>query len=175
MGFRGSRCESSASLKQSLSHAPSLYGAHKKNAVARGGRSMKRSHTLFSISLLALVVSGCAVTSQPIDRSVSEQRAKSDLQLMYRDQEPLNGALTLHCAMARAVKYNLEARLKIMEEAPPSASWTSPASTCCRAWHSPPAMQGAATSARRAAKVSRPEPSPSNLRLRKTAAAGSLT
>ncbi|MDU8607433.1 TolC family protein [Pseudomonas syringae group sp. 247E2] len=72
---------------------------------------------MFSISLLALVVSGCAVTSQPIDRSVSEQRAKSDLQLMYKDQEPLNGALTLHQAMARAVKYNLEARLKIMEEA----------------------------------------------------------
>ncbi|NYS42599.1 TolC family protein, partial [Pseudomonas syringae pv. actinidiae] len=72
---------------------------------------------MFSISLLALVVSGCAVTSQPIDRSVSEQRAKSDLQLMYRDQEQLNGALTLHQAMARAVKYNLEARLKIMEEA----------------------------------------------------------
>lgn len=89
----------------------------KKNVVARDGRSMKRSHKLFSISLLALVVSGCAVTSQPIDRSVSEQRAKSDLQLMYRDQEPLNGALTLHQAMARAVKYNLEARLKIMEEA----------------------------------------------------------
>lgn len=78
---------------------------------------MKRSQTLFSISLLALVMSGCAVTSKPIDRSVSEQRAKSDLQAMYRDQEPLSGPLTLHQAMARAVKYNLEARLKIMEEA----------------------------------------------------------
>jgi outer membrane protein TolC len=36
---------------------------------------------------------------------------------MYKDQEVLNGPLTLHQAMARAVKYNLEARLKIMEEA----------------------------------------------------------
>lgn len=78
---------------------------------------MKRSHKLFSVSLLALVVSGCAVTSKPIDRSVSEQRAQSDLHLMYKDQEPLSGPLTLHQAMARAVKYNLEARLKIMEEA----------------------------------------------------------
>jgi hypothetical protein len=36
---------------------------------------------------------------------------------MYKDQEPLSGPLTLHQAMARAVKYNLEGRLKIMEEA----------------------------------------------------------
>lgn len=78
---------------------------------------MKKSQKLFSVSLLALVVSGCAVTSDPIDRSVSEQRAQSDLQQMYKGQEPLSGPLTLHEAMARAVKYNLEARLKIMEEA----------------------------------------------------------
>ncbi|MBA1380963.1 TolC family protein [Pseudomonas sp. SAICEU22] len=78
---------------------------------------MNRSQKLFGMSLLALVVSGCAVTSEPIDRSVSEQRARTDLQNMYKDQEPLSGPLTLHQAMARAVKYNLEGRLKIMEEA----------------------------------------------------------
>jgi Outer membrane efflux protein. len=72
---------------------------------------------LFGASLLALAVSGCAVTSEPIERSVSQQRARSDLQNMYKDQEPLSGPLTLHQAMARAVKYNLEGRLKIMEEA----------------------------------------------------------
>ncbi|RON38253.1 transporter [Pseudomonas frederiksbergensis] len=78
---------------------------------------MKRSHKLFGASLLALAISGCAVKSEPIERSVSEQRAKSDMQTMYTGQEPLNGPLTLHQAMARAVKYNLEGRLKIMEEA----------------------------------------------------------
>lgn len=78
---------------------------------------MNISQKLFGMSLLALVVSGCAVTSEPIERSVSEERARTDLQNMYKDQEPLNGPLTLHQAMARAVKYNLEARLKIMEEA----------------------------------------------------------
>jgi len=78
---------------------------------------MNRSQKLFGMSLLALMVSGCAITSEPIDRSVSEQRARTDLQNMYKDQEPLSGPLTLHQAMARAVKYNLEGRLKIMEEA----------------------------------------------------------
>lgn len=78
---------------------------------------MNKSHKLFGVSLLALAISGCAVTSQPIDRSVSEQRAQTDLESMFKDQEPLNGPLTLHEAMARAVKYNLEGRLKVMEEA----------------------------------------------------------
>ncbi|WP_372239790.1 TolC family protein [Pseudomonas sp. SCB32] len=73
--------------------------------------------TLLGVSLLALAVSGCAVTTQPIDRSVSEQRARNDLKAMFKDQEPLSGPLTLHDAMARAVKYNLESRLKVMEEA----------------------------------------------------------
>jgi len=78
---------------------------------------MKKQMTLLSVSLLALAVSGCAVTTQPIDRSVSEQRARADLKAMFKDQEPLSGPLTLHDAMARAVKYNLESRLKVMEEA----------------------------------------------------------
>ncbi|OHC29979.1 MAG: transporter [Pseudomonadales bacterium RIFCSPLOWO2_12_59_9] len=78
---------------------------------------MNRNQKLFGASLLALAISGCAVTSQPIDRSTSEQRAKSDLSSMFKDQEPLSGPLTLHDAMARAVKYNLEGRLKVMEEA----------------------------------------------------------
>ncbi|MCG4454791.1 TolC family protein [Pseudomonas sp. MMS21-TM103] len=78
---------------------------------------MNKSQKMFGVSLLALAISGCAVTSQPIDRSISEQRAKNDLLNMFKDQEPLAGTLTLHEAMARAVKYNLEARLKVMEEA----------------------------------------------------------
>ncbi|MCJ1886615.1 TolC family protein [Pseudomonas sp. LA21] len=78
---------------------------------------MNKQITLLGVSLLALAVSGCAVTTQPIERSVSEQRARDDLKAMFKDQEPLSGPLTLHDAMARAVKYNLESRLKVMEEA----------------------------------------------------------
>ncbi|MCD1638530.1 TolC family protein [Pseudomonas stutzeri] len=78
---------------------------------------MKKNYQVFGASLLAIAISGCAVTSQPIERSVSEQRAKADLVDMFKGQEPVSGALTLHEAMARAVKYNLEARLKVMEEA----------------------------------------------------------
>jgi len=78
---------------------------------------MNKKHKLFAASLLALAIGGCAVTSDPIERSASEERARSDMASIYKDQEPLSGPLTLHQAMARAVKYNLEARLKVMEEA----------------------------------------------------------
>lgn len=70
-----------------------------------------------ALSLLALAIGGCAVTSQPIEQAQSEQRARDDLAQMFSDQEALHGPLTLHQAMARAIKYNLEARLKVMEEA----------------------------------------------------------
>lgn len=78
---------------------------------------MNKSQKLFGVSVLALAISGCAVTSKPIEHTVSEQRARGDLQTMFKGQEPISGPLTLHDAMARAVKYNLEARLKVMEHA----------------------------------------------------------
>ncbi len=83
----------------------------------RGRTGMSKASRFFAVSVLALAVTGCAVKTQPIEPGVSEQRAKSDLVKMFKDQEALQGPLTLHEAMARAVKYNLEARLKIMEEA----------------------------------------------------------
>lgn len=55
---------------------------------------MKNSQKLFGASVLALAISGCAVTSQPIDRSASEERARTDLAIMFKDQEPLSGPLT---------------------------------------------------------------------------------
>lgn len=51
------------------------------------------------------------------DCSVSEQCAQQDLATMFKEQEPLSGPLTLYEAIARAVKYSLEARLRVMEEA----------------------------------------------------------
>lgn len=78
---------------------------------------MKASSKVFGVSLLALAISGCAVTSQPIDKGQSAERARLDLQAIYREQPPLAGPLTLEEAMARAIKYNLEGRLKVMEEA----------------------------------------------------------
>ena len=73
--------------------------------------------TRFSLTLIAALISGCAVTTDSIDVAQSQQRAQSDLSLMFKDQEPVTGPISLHEAMARALKYNLEARLKVQEEA----------------------------------------------------------
>ena len=73
---------------------------------------MKHNHRIAGISLLALAITGCAVQTQPIDLNASAQRAQDDLVAIYQDQEPLTAPLTLHEAMARAVKYNLEGHLR---------------------------------------------------------------
>lgn len=78
---------------------------------------MNKHYKVLAVGMLATAMGGCAVTSQPIERAVSEQRVQEDLASMFSGQEPLSAPLTLHQAMARAVKYNLEARLKVMEEA----------------------------------------------------------
>ncbi|GAA5786899.1 RND transporter [Chitiniphilus shinanonensis] len=73
------------------------------------------------VTLAALVsaalLAGCAVSPTPIpleERQADLARQRSD---MFADQEPIQGEVTLEDAMARALKYNLDHRLKLMEEA----------------------------------------------------------
>ncbi|OHX21551.1 transporter [Chromobacterium sphagni] len=67
--------------------------------------------------VLAMAMAGCAVTPQPL--SLSDRRATlaADRQAMFGSQEALSGPVTLQEAMARALKYNLDYRVKLMEEA----------------------------------------------------------
>ena len=67
--------------------------------------------TLAIASTIAL--SGCA-TINVSDRS---QQAASDLQAMFQAQEPITHPISLDEAIARALKYNLDRRVKLMEEA----------------------------------------------------------
>ena len=70
-----------------------------------------------SVAVLgALALSACA-TSTPYSQVEHEARAAADLASMFREQEPLTGPVTLEEAVARALKYNLDRRLKLMEEA----------------------------------------------------------
>lgn len=71
---------------------------------------------LMSFSV-AVALTGCAVAPQPL--SVAERRSilAADRQMMFGSQEPLTKPVTLQEAMARAMKYNLDYRVKLMEEA----------------------------------------------------------
>lgn len=72
-------------------------------------------------SLLALLMTtafaGCAV--QPLQLSDAERQAAmlSGRTEMFQQQEPVQGPISLQEAMARAIKYNLDHRVKLMEEA----------------------------------------------------------
>lgn len=72
---------------------------------------------LSGAALAAAVLSGCIVQPRPLDYSATQQQVQKDLRAMFEQQEPLSGPLTLEQAMARALKYNLDGRLRLMEQA----------------------------------------------------------
>ncbi len=77
--------------------------------------------SVIRLSLVALactVVAGCA-NVQPVALSPQDMRSQQqvDAANSRRDVEPITGPLTLEEALARALKYNLDRRAKMMEEA----------------------------------------------------------
>jgi len=82
---------------------------------ARAARSSRRS--LIGIAVAALWLSGCAIHPVPFTDAERAQTAKADRTAMFANQPALTGPVTLEEAMARAIRYNLDHRLKMMEEA----------------------------------------------------------
>lgn len=70
-----------------------------------------------AIGLAALTLSACAVTPEPetLDQQIAQ--ASADRARMFNGQEPVTRPISLEEAMARAVKYNLQQRLGLMERA----------------------------------------------------------
>jgi outer membrane protein TolC len=66
---------------------------------------------------LAALLSACALSPEPFSQEEFNSKAKMDREALFKDQEPLTTELTLEDALARALKYNLERRSKMMEEA----------------------------------------------------------
>jgi outer membrane protein TolC len=72
---------------------------------------------LLLAALVTAGLAGCAITPHAITTQEREASVRADRGAMYANQEPLQGPITLEEAMARAIKYNLDHRLKLMEEA----------------------------------------------------------
>ena len=67
---------------------------------------------------LSLLLAGCgSLAPVPFSQEEIQERVRLDQQTMYADQEPVSGPITFHEAAARALKYNLDYRLKLMENA----------------------------------------------------------
>ncbi|MFV3077981.1 TolC family protein [Niveispirillum fermenti] len=87
-------------------------------SLAAASRSRTPSIRL-SITLLtaALLASGCAVKPTPLSQEETLTRIREDLAVVMAPQEPITTAISMHEAMARALKYNLDERVKLMETA----------------------------------------------------------
>ena len=66
---------------------------------------------------LGLSLSACSVTSKPIGMEARRAGLSQERAELTRGQEPVTGPVTLDDAVARALKYNLDYRIKRMEEA----------------------------------------------------------
>jgi len=80
----------------------------------------RRSSTGLCALLTALVtiaVAGCVV--RPVALSMADRKSAlaGDQQVMFGNQQPVQGPISLEEAMARALKYNLDSRVKLMEAA----------------------------------------------------------
>ncbi|MFV0296680.1 MAG: TolC family protein [Hyphomicrobiaceae bacterium] len=61
------------------------------------------------------LLSGCAIQPEPLTNSEITAYAIDKRERVTANQEPLRGQLTLHEAMARALKYNLDREIEVMQ------------------------------------------------------------
>jgi outer membrane protein TolC len=68
--------------------------------------------------VMAMLLAGCgALTPVPYSEDEVRNRVQADRQGMFAEQEPVQAPITFNEAAARALKYNLDYRLKLMENA----------------------------------------------------------
>lgn len=70
-----------------------------------------------AVFLAVLSITGCAVTPRAIPPETVLNEAKEDLALLTQVTEPIVAPVDFYVAVARAVKYRREQRLKVMEAA----------------------------------------------------------
>lgn len=77
-----------------------------------------QAHVLGAVTCTMLVLTGCAsLQPRPTTKDEVHQRVVNDQIAMYSAQEPVTGPITFYEAAARALKYNLDYRLKLLESA----------------------------------------------------------
>ncbi len=64
-----------------------------------------------------LLLGGCTGFQAPLTETDMQVQALEDLDRVFAEQEPLTRPISLYEAMARAIRFNLDNRLRVMEEA----------------------------------------------------------
>jgi outer membrane protein TolC len=77
--------------------------------------SYQITRTIALAAFAAASLTGCAFKPDPLSFSQLEVITNSNLSRVTANQEPVGGAISLHEAMARAVKYNLDHKVEMMQ------------------------------------------------------------
>ena len=77
--------------------------------------AVKRKPLALALASL-LLLGGCSVVPTPLDDTERSARATEDQAKLFEAQEPLAGPLTLAQALDRGIRYNLDHRVRLMEE-----------------------------------------------------------
>lgn len=75
------------------------------------------SAKVLAAALGTVILAGCAVQPRPLTLQQRQDMVATTRQAMFAEQEPVTGPIALDEAMARALKYNLDHRVKMMQEA----------------------------------------------------------
>ncbi len=67
--------------------------------------------------LASIAVAACSTAPQPIETTALAVIAKDRMARVTAGQEPLTGSIDVFEAIARALKYNLDQRVELMQEA----------------------------------------------------------
>ena len=87
------------------------------NKTSAGVCNVRHMKTVGALAVMFAVTACGTVTPKPATQDEVRNRVYEDTSRMYLSQAPIAGPLTLEEAVARALKYNLDYRLKKMESA----------------------------------------------------------
>ena len=73
--------------------------------------------TSFAALVIAGALSACAISPNPLTDRQLDTIATGSLARVAQEQEAVGGSISLHEAMARAIKYNLDAKVELMQRA----------------------------------------------------------
>nr|WP_240353984.1 TolC family protein [Pectobacterium brasiliense] len=85
---------------------------HEATPRTAGSRALR-----IAVAIACLGLAGCAVKPEPVTIEQQVAQALSDRTQMFANQEPVRGTITLDEAIARALKYNLQQRVALLEQA----------------------------------------------------------
>ena len=87
------------------------------NSPSERSRGLSRSFGWLCCSIVAIIdLSSCAIKPIPLTTDEVQSRVKEDRAVLTKEQEPVSGPIDLYEAMARALKYNLDARVELMHK-----------------------------------------------------------